>query len=59
MRLQSQTHRQEYTEEPYKKGLHDPDNHDGVLTLLELDILVCEVKRVLGNIIMNKTSGKW
>ena len=57
MRLQSQTHRQEYTEELYKKDLHDPDNHDGVLTLLELDILECEVKRVLGSIIMYKTSG--
>ena len=35
---------QEYTEELYKKGLHDPDNHDGVITNLELDILECEVK---------------
>ena len=38
---------QEYTEELYKKGLHDPDNHDGVITQLEPDILECEVKWVL------------
>ena len=48
---------QEYTEELYKKDLHDPDNHDGVITDLELDILECEVKRALGSIIMNKASG--
>ena len=42
---------QEYTEEPYKKDLHDPDNHDGVITHLEPDILECEVKRALGSII--------
>ena len=48
---------QEYTEELYKKDLHDPDNHDGVVTHLELDILECEVKWVLGSIAMNKASG--
>ena len=48
---------QEYTEELYKKDLHDPENHDGVITHLEPDILECEVKWALGNIIMNKTSG--
>ena len=48
---------QEYTEELYKKGLHDPDNHDGVATHLESDILECKVKWVLGSITMNKTSG--
>ena len=41
---------QEYTEELYKKDLHDSDNHDGVITHLELDILQCEVKRALGSI---------
>ena len=41
--------RQEYTEELYKKDLHDPDNHDGVITHLEPDILECEVKWALGN----------
>ena len=41
---------QEYTEELYKKGLHDPDNHHGVITHLELDILKCEVKWALGSI---------
>ena len=40
-----------------KKGLHDPDNHDGVITHLEPDILECEVKWALGNITMNKASG--
>ena len=49
--------RQEYTEELYKKGLHDPDNHDGVITHPEPDILECEVKWPLGSIITNKTSG--
>ena len=44
-------------EELYKKGPSDPDNHDGVITHLEPDILECEVKRVLGSIIMNKASG--
>ena len=48
---------QEYTEELYKKDLHDPDNHDGVITHLESDILECEVKWALGNITMNKASG--
>ena len=48
---------QEYTEEVYKKDLHDPDNHDGVITDLEPDILKCEVKWALGNITMNKASG--
>ena len=48
---------QEYTEELYKKDLHDPDNHDGVITDLEPGILECEVKWALGNITMNKTSG--
>ena len=40
-----------------QKNLHDPDNHDGVITYLELNILECEVKRSLGSITMNKTSG--
>ena len=48
---------QEYTEELYKKDLHDPDNHDGVITHLERDILECEVKWALESITMNKTSG--
>ena len=48
---------QKYTEELYKKDLHDPDNHDGVITHLELDILKCEVKWALGSITMNKASG--
>ena len=48
---------QEYKEELYKKDLHDPDNHDGVITHLEPDILECEVKWVLGSITMNKASG--
>ena len=46
--------RQEYTEELYKKDLHDPDNHDGVITHLEPDILDCEVKWALESITMNK-----
>ena len=46
---------QEYTE-LYKKDLHDPDNHDGVITHLEPDILECKVKRALGNITSNKAS---
>ena len=45
---------QEYTEELYKKYLHDQDNHDGVITHLETDILKCEVKWVLGSITTNK-----
>ena len=48
---------QEYTEEPYGKDLHDPDNHDGVITHLEPDILQCEVKWALGSITTNKVSG--
>ena len=48
---------QEYTEELYKKDLHDPDNHDGVITHLEPDILECEVKWALQSITMNKASG--
>ena len=48
---------QEYTEKPYKKDLNDPDNHDGVITHLESDILECEVKWALGIITMNKASG--
>ena len=48
---------QEYTEELYKKDLHDPDNHDGVITHLELDILECEVKWTFGSITKNKASG--
>ena len=47
---------QEYTEELYKKDLHDPDNHDDVITNLEPDILECEVKRALGSITKNKAS---
>ena len=46
--------RQEYTEELYKKDLHDPDNHDGVITHLEPDILECEVKWALESIIRTK-----
>ena len=45
---------QEYTEEPYKKDLHDPDNHDDVITHLQPDILECEVKWTLGSITTNK-----
>ena len=48
---------QEYTEELYKKDLHDPDNHDGVITHLEPDILECEVKWALESITTNKASG--
>ena len=48
---------QEYIEELYKKDLHDPDNHDGVITRLEPDILECEVKWALESINMNKASG--
>ena len=47
---------QEYTEELYKKDLHDPDNHDGVITHLEPDILEWEVKGALGSTTMNKAS---
>ena len=49
--------RQEYTEELYKKDLHDPDNHDGVITHLKPDILEWELKWALGSITTNKTSG--
>ena len=45
---------QEYTEEPYKKDCHNPDNHDGVITHLETDILECDVKRALESITMKK-----
>ena len=48
---------QEYTEELYKKELHDPDNHDGSITGLEPDILECEVKWALESITINKASG--
>ena len=48
---------QEYTEELYKKDLHDQDNHNGVITHLEPDILECEVKWALGSITKNRTSG--
>ena len=48
---------QEYTEELYRKDLHNPDNHDGVITHLESDILECEVKWALESITMNKASG--
>ena len=48
---------QEYTEELYKKDLHDPDNQDGVITHLEPDILECKVKQALGSITTNKASG--
>ena len=48
---------QEYTEELYEKGLNDPDNHSGVITHLEPDILECEVKWALGSITINKVSG--
>ena len=48
---------QEYTEELHKKDLHDPDNHDDVITHLKPDILECEVKWALGSITMNKANG--
>ena len=48
---------QEYTEELYKKDLHDPDKHDGMIIHLEPDILECEAKCDLGSIAMNKASG--
>ena len=48
---------QEYTEELYNKDLHDPDNHDGVITHLEPDIVECEVKWALGSITSNKARG--
>ena len=48
--------KKEYTEELYKKDLHDPDNHNDVITNIEPDILECEVKWALGSITMNKAS---
>ena len=48
---------QEYTEELYKKDLHDPANHNSVITHLEVDILECKVKQALGSITTNKASG--
>ena len=48
---------QEYTEELYRKDLHDPYSHDGVITYLESDVLECEVKWALGSITMNKATG--
>ena len=48
---------QEYTEELYQKNIHDLDNHEGVITHLEADILECKVKWALGSITMNKASG--
>ena len=48
---------QEYTEESYRKDLHDPDNHSGVITQVEPDILECKVKWALGGITTNKASG--
>ena len=48
---------QKYTEKMYKRDIHDPDNHDGVITHLEPDIMECEVKWPLGSITMNKASG--
>ena len=49
--------RWQYTEELYKKDLHDPENHDGVITHLEPDILECKVKWAIGSISTNKASG--
>ena len=48
---------QEYTEELYKKDLYDPDNHDGMTTHLELDVLECEVQWTIGSVTTNKASG--
>ena len=48
---------QEYTEKPYKKGVHDADNHDSTVTHLEPDILECDIKWALGSITMNKANG--
>ena len=48
---------QEYTEELYKKDLHDPDNHDGVITHLQPDILESKIRQVLGRITKNKANG--
>ena len=52
-----QKRRHEYTEKLYKKGLNNPDNHDGAVTHLEPDILECKVKWILGSITINKASG--
>ena len=49
---------QEYTEKLYKENLHDPDNHNAVITHLETDILECKIKWALGSITMNKVSGR-
>ena len=57
LNTQEYTRRQEYTEELYKRNLHDPHNHDAVITPLEPDILECEVKWALGSITTNKASG--
>ena len=57
MELLRQKYRSVYTEALYKNDLHDPDNHDGVITHLESDFLECEVKWALGSITTNKTSG--
>ena len=57
MNTQEYTGWQEYTKELYKKDLHDLDNHDGVITHLEPDILKSEVKWALGSITVNETSG--
>ena len=54
--LEIKKRRQEYTEELYKKDVHNPDNHDGVITHLQPDILGCELKWALGSITMNKVS---
>ena len=57
MYTQNSLYTQKNTEELYKKDLHEPDNHDGVITHLEPDILECEVKWALGSITRNKDSG--
>ena len=57
LNTQEYTRWQEYTEELYKRDLHDPDNHDAVIIPLEPDILECEVQWTLGSITMNKASG--
>ena len=56
MLFRSRKRWQEYTEELYRKDLHDQDNHDGVITHLEPDIIECEVKWALGRITMNKVN---
>ena len=57
LNTQEYTRWQEYTEELYKRDLHDPHNHDAVITPLEPDILECEVQWPLGSLTMNKASG--